>query len=102
MEESFYLGNDYKLLIEMTAPGFSMDDDDWDVSIKIGSRTLAKYAKADCIRDDEGNYYALVRGSDMRPGNLDIIFHAYVPDDDWDDGIMNEIDKQSLATIIKP
>lgn len=101
MEEPIYSGTDIKVLVTMEAPGFSMADDEWEVSLKSGGKVLRTYAKDDCIMDGDGNYYALVRAEDLRAGVIDIIFHAYVPDSDWDDGIRNETDKQQLTRVQK-
>lgn len=102
MAESLYLGTDLKILVKMEAPGFSMEDDEWEVMLKIGGKIVGEYPKAECIKDEEGNYYACVRGSSLKNGALDIVFHALVPDSDFmDDGLRNEYDKQPLATIKK-
>ena len=96
-----YSGTDLKILIEMEAPDFSMADDDWEVQLKSGTKVLKTYSKADSITDNQGNYYILVRATDLRAGKIDIVFHALVPDDDWDDGIRNETDKQALTRVVK-
>lgn len=100
-QESIYTGTDLKILIEMSAPGFSMEDDNWEVIFKSGSRVLKTCPKSECISDDDGKYYALVRATEIRQGKLDIVFHALVPDGDWDDGIRNETDRQALTTVKK-
>lgn len=101
MADQFYMGTDLKVLIEMTAPGFSMDDDDWEVILKSGSKILKTYTKEECVVGEDGKYYICVRSEDMKRGSIDIVFHALVPDEDWDDGIRNETDKQTFARILK-
>jgi len=101
MADSIYLGTDLKVLIEMEAPGFSMEDDDWEVLLKSGGKTLKTFPKDECIEDEEGKFYICVRATDLKTGTIDIVFHALVPDEDWDDGIRNEVDKKVLAQIIK-
>lgn len=101
MADSIYLGTDLKVLIEMEAPGFSMSEDNWEVSLKSGGKVLKTFAKDECIEDSEGKFYICIRAADLKTGTIDIVFHALVPDDDWDDGIRNEVDKKVLAQIIK-
>ena len=101
MENQIPLGSDIKVVIEMTAPGFSMNNDDWEVIFKCGGKTVATRTKAECIKDYQGNWYATLRGADMKNGMLSVVFHALVPDYDWDDGIRNEYDKQDIAPVVK-
>lgn len=101
MADQFYMGTDLKVLVEMEAPGFSMADDDWEVSLKSGSKVLVTFTKDQCAVDEDGKYYICVRSDVLRRGSIDIVFHAHVPDDDWDDGIRNETDKQNFAKILK-
>lgn len=101
MENQIPLGSDIKVLIEMSAPGFSMANDDWEVIFKCGGKAVATRSKSECIQDYQGNWYALLRGADMKNGELSIVFHAFVPDYDWDDGIRNEYDKQVIGPVVK-
>ena len=101
MNEQIYIGTDIKVQVSIEASGFSMEDDDWDVSLKSGGKVLKTYSKADCMMDSDGQFYALVRAEDLKSGDIDILFHALVPDEDWDDGLRNETDKQHLLKVLK-
>ena len=101
MAEPIYLGTDIKVRVLMEAPGFSMANDDWEVIFKCGGKVVATRAKADCIQDSTGNWYALLRGSEMKNGELSVVFHAKVPDYDWDDSIRNEYDKKTVGSVVK-
>lgn len=99
--DNWYVGEDLKFLVEMTAPGFSMDDDDWSVTVRIGSKDVAEFKKEDCIRDNDGNWYVCIEADILSRGPLTLVGHARIPDMDFDDGIRDEIDAKSMGKIDK-
>lgn len=103
MEGKDYIGGDFKLYVTMEAPGFDMMTDEWEVQIKVGNKVCQTITKAEAFVDDQDNWYVAVDGSTLREGKLDVVCHAKVPDDDFADGIRDEIDKhKNLTTIEKP
>lgn len=95
-----YDGTDLKIYVTMTASGFDMDDDDWDVSIKCGNKIVKTIPKADAQHGEDG-WFVCVKATDLRPGQIDIIGHAKIPDVDFDDDIRNEVEKEHLLTYEK-
>lgn len=95
-----YQGSDLKILVEMEASGFDMDLDDWSVGIKCGGKIVKTIKKEDAISTDDG-WIVCVRADDLKPGVLEVVGYAAVPDDDFDDGIRNEVDKDTLLTYQK-
>lgn len=98
---NWYLGTDLKFLVEMTAQGFSMDNNDWEVSVMCGTKTVSTFGKQDCIRDDDGNWYVCIKATLLKKGDLTLVAHALVPDTDFEDDIRNEVDKEKVGKILK-
>ena len=98
--DPFYLGGDLKFLVELEAPGFDMDDDRFTVTLK-GRKTEKVYEKADLVTDGEGKWYCCFESDDFGPGLIQVVLTAYVPDDDFEDGIRTEILKYNLINVLK-
>lgn len=75
-----------------------MDDDEWKVIISLGKKTV-EYTKENSIRDDSGQWYITLNTPDLGVGRAIITFVAYVPDDDFEDGIRTEIKEMPLITV---
>lgn len=100
-QERAWVGTGLKFAVTITAEGFSQDDDDWKVVFQCG-RNSVELTKADMsISEDNGNltYIANVDTSLLGTGDLSVITYAYVPDEDWDDGVRVEVDKQNILHI---
>lgn len=112
MEEKALVGTELKYKVEVTASGFSMDENDFTVEVRRGSRSKV-YGKNDMIireveSEGEGGqtvteteYYITIDTAFFGSGKYDFITRAYVPDDDFDDGLRTEIDKQSILIVNK-
>ena len=128
---AIFKGDEAKFSINLTAPGFSMDTDDFDVEIvsTIGG-SLKGYKNppagsgTDVIiyseqtetqvpsEDPQGEpttettntWYAIVNtGNELRPGgSLKVIATAYVPDAHANDGIRKQIATATLDKFIEP
>lgn len=96
-----YLGEELKFAVNITAQGFSMADDDFDIIVSVG-KIKQTYNKLDLVVDDQGNYYLLVDTTAFKKGDMYATIYAYVPDPDFDDGFRTEIDKVKLTTLIAP
>lgn len=102
-----FKGSERKFLLEITAPGFSMHDDNFTVTLK--QNTIVKeFAKADIIEEsytDEGTekyrYYLCFDTSIFNRGPVVCIVRAYVPDTDFPDGLRTEIDQFEI-TVVEP
>lgn len=97
----WYLGTDLKFLVEMTASGFSMDDNDWSVTVYIGNKAVKEYDKSECVRDDDGNWYVCIQSDLLKKGDISLVGHARVPDTDFDDNYRDEVDKQLVGRMLK-
>ena len=99
MDEAFF-GTETKWLINITSPGFDMDRDDFELVLKTGSKRVS-IKKQDCFKDEEDRWYFTFDTSLLKAGVVEIVTTAYVPDDDFPDGIRTEVDKKSLITTKK-
>lgn len=96
-----YLGEELKYAVDITATGFSMADDDFDIVITVGNKSET-YNKLDLVVDDQGTYYIMIDTTVFKKGDMYATVYAYVPDPDFDDGIRTEIDKVKLTKLINP
>lgn len=97
MNDFVYLGTKLKYLVTIQSSGFSMDRDDFDITLKRGgvSRT---FAKSELVSDGE-DYYLVFDTTDFGAGALEASVTARVPDEDFPDGIRTEVHKFRLTTI---
>lgn len=96
-----YVGTKLKYKVEITAEGFSMDENDFEVEVRRGKQSVV-ITKADMLMhdgDDGMEYYITIDTEALGPGTYEVITRAYVPDDDFEDGVRPEIDKQTLIPV---
>lgn len=98
--EKIYVGTELKFKIEIEAPGFSMDDDDFTVTIRRRSQEQL-FRKGDLVTDGEGGYYVCFDTAEFGAGLISAVIRAYVPDDDFEDGFRTEVMVVDLAMINK-
>lgn len=123
-----FKGDEAKFSINLTAPGFSMDTDDFDIEVVSTIGGSLKGSKGgtgtDVIiyseqtetqvpsEDPQGEpttettttWYAIVNtGNELRPGgSLKVIATAYVPDAHANDGVRKQIATTVLDKFIEP
>lgn len=97
MENFVWLGTELKYLVEITAHGFSMADDNFFIDLIRGGVTR-RFEKSDLITDGE-NYYLAFDTTDFGAGELYATITAYVPDNDFPDHLRTEVWKVKLTTI---
>lgn len=95
VNEAGWDGSGYKYAIQMEADGFDMDADDWTVTVKKGKKTI-EFTKENSTQDSEGQWYICVDSTLLGTGTFEIVYDAFVPDDDFPDGIRHEVIKQEL------
>lgn len=110
--QSFYKGDEVKFSIDLQAPGFSMDDNNFDIEVTSsggGSEKASKNApSADnallIFKETEGGedtWYAIIDTTKLGVGDLYVIATAHVPDVNANDGVRRQSAKQKLGAIIK-
>lgn len=87
-----------KYKVEISAEGFSQENDPWNVLVKDQfKRVQFNVDKDDCFRDSEGGYYFLF--TDALTGRYDATTTVNIPDDDYDDGYMRIVDRQHFVDV---
>ena len=97
-QERAWVGTGLKFAVNITAEGFSMEEDDFKVEFRCGRKKL-ELSKEDMSIGEDGAFIANVDTSLLGVGTLSVITTAYVPDEDWDGGLRTEIDKQDILII---
>ena len=104
-----FKGDEAKFSINLTAPGFSMDTDDFDIEVVSTIGGSLKGSKGGTgtdviIFNEDEAWYAIVNTEkELRPGgSLKVIATAYVPDAHADDGIRKQIATAVLDKFIEP
>lgn len=93
-----YIGTELKYLVEITASGFSMINDDFNILLKRGSTTHL-FQKDDLVRDGD-DFYLCFDSAEFGKGPVTVVITAYVPDTDFDDGLRTEVYKFDLVTTL--
>lgn len=91
-------GAGLKFAVTMTCQGFSMDDDNWTITVSRGSRSVV-FTKESSVRDNEGQWYICLDTSELGGGRCYITFEADVPDEDFPTGFRKEIQRFELINI---
>lgn len=124
----YYKGDEIKFAIKLEAPGFSMDDDDFDIEVKSGNTSvkgskgadhestagLVIFKETETVQPEpqEGEepqepvnvntWYAIVDTSSLPIGNMRVIATAYVIDVNANDGVRKNIAMQALGKLVEP
>jgi len=98
VRRTIYQGTELKFTLDIQSEGFSMADDDFKVVIKNTKKSVT-IPKSDMILDENENYLFTVDTGFMGTGEYWITTIAYVPDDDFDDGLRTEVQKQLLCVV---
>ena len=101
--EGMWLGGKTKYAITMECQGFDMNEDDWRVTVSRGPKKVVFTPQNAVYEEGEGNkpgqWYICLDSRELGPGKCYITFEALVPDDDFEDGIRNEIMRYELINI---
>ena len=124
---NYYRGDEIKFAINLEAPGFSMDDDDFDIEVKSGNTSVKGYKDSSKSEDSsvvifketetvqpetpEGEepqdpvtastWYAIVDTSTLALSNMRVIATAYIVDANANDGVRKNIAVQSLGKLVE-
>ena len=92
-----FIGTDLKFILEIESPGFDMDRDEFEVLLEGGEGSVL-LRKQDMVSDGE-NWYRCFSTKSLGAGLIRATVTAHVPDDDFEDGIRDEVDKYVIADI---
>ena len=102
-----YQGDEKKFAIELTAPGFNIDNDDFDIEVKSPKVSLkaSKGASTEQLvifSETSGSkkvWYAIVDTTTLSTGDINVIATAHIPDANANDGIRRESAVAVLGTL---
>lgn len=113
-----YKGEEKKFSINLTAQGFSMDEDDFEIEVATakGSVKASKSAPTDDLRifrepalagsgtsSEEGIWYGIIDTSKLPgTGDVKVIGAAFITDANANDGVRKEIAVGTLGTLVNP
>ena len=120
---AIYKGTEVKFGINLAAPGFDMDTDDFEISI-VSAATSISGAKgnpdssskirifsepsdssgesSDSSGESGSNWYAIAETDTLKTGVLKVIAKAYIPDANAADGIRTEVAVAELGILANP
>lgn len=109
---TFFKGTEIKFAIELTAEGFSMDDNNFDIQVatagssisgsKTGTATTGQGSQEVSIFKDGDTWYAVADTSSLKKGDLRVIATAHIPDNSVNDNMRNEIAVATLGNLQNP
>ena len=98
MQDQVFVGTKLKYAITVTSPGFNIAEDDLKVEIRRGEKSII-LNKEDLIVDENDQYYVCFDSAELGSGKVEAIITAFVPDDDFNDGIRTEVTKIDLVNL---
>lgn len=96
--DSIYIGTKLKYIVEIGCAGFSMKNDRFTVDLVRGPNTI-HFEKYDMELDENDCYFVCFDTLELGTGKVTAIVKAYVPDDDYEDGVRVEVQKIDLLYI---
>ena len=73
--------------------------------IRYGQRRVedhrheVEFTPENAVQDDNNQWYICFDTAELGPGEVDIIFEAFVPDEDFESGVRREVQKYRLVNI---
>lgn len=124
---NYYKGDEIKFAINLGAPGFSMDENDFDIEVKSGNTSVKGYKDPSKSEDTpvvifketttvtpetEGDeepqepvtvstWYAIVDTSSLALADMRVIATAYIVDANANDGVRKNIAVQKLGKLVE-
>ena len=92
-----YIRTDLKWLINVECEGFDMDEDDFDVELRCGAQCY-KCKDSEVVKEGD-DWYLCIDTTKFKPGLLQMVFMAYVPDDAFEDGTRTEVGVLNLCQL---
>lgn len=96
--QGHYIGSDLKFAIDIKAEGFDMASDEFKLELRCGS-VSHEVSEEELAHDSEGQCYLLVDTTEFPTGILKMIVTAYVPDEDFPNGVRREVGQVDLCRI---
>lgn len=89
---NIFIGTELKLNIHIEPIGsLSMSDYDWEADVYCSAKSVLNIKKEQAVQVDDNNYILLVDTEKLGAGRVKCKIAAYIPDEDFEDGIRNEV-----------
>lgn len=98
IQRTIYQGTELKFALDIDIEGFSMDSDDFKVTIK-NTKSEITIPKSEMLLTENDEWLFTVDTAQMGTGDYYVIVTAYVPDTDFEDGLRTEVQKQLLCVV---
>jgi len=98
-EEYGYVGSGLKWAVNMTCDGFDINQDEWKIIVTRGTNIIEFTPENATYDEDDDQWYICLDSTELGPGNAIITFVAYVPDEDFPNGIRTEVAEYDLINI---
>mgnify|MGYP006967262175 CR=1 FL=1 len=86
------LGTEFKINVHVEPiDGMHMSGYDFECEFYCYRNKTIKVSKRDMVMVDEDNYVALVDSAKIGAGKVNLLFTAYIPDDDFSDMLRTEV-----------
>lgn len=95
----YYVGEDLKFKITLTADGFEQSTDNYEIDFYCGDNTVKHFTQADMKTGLDGDYYLLINTKGMQPGVMRMVITAHIPDNDFPDHFRDEMESISLGPL---
>lgn len=96
-----YLGTELKFSLDIQVEGFDMLDDDFKIIVKTANtKRVVEITKGEMILTDEDVFLFTIDTAILGTGEYYITTFAYVPDEDFDDGLRTEVHKKLLCEVM--
>jgi len=96
-ESGYYIGEDLKFEVTLTATGFNQDCDSYTIDFYAGNKHLT-FTQDDVISRG-GKFYLPVPTVNLAPGMMRMVITAEIPDTDFPDGKRTEITVVNLPSL---
>lgn len=96
--DRFYTGDDLKFQITLTAEGFDQTSCNYNIDLYCG-KNVQHFDQDDVKEGADGKFYLPIPKTKLSPGLMKMVITAHVPDDDFADGIRDEVEVINLGTI---
>ena len=90
MEDSAFVGTMLKYAVNITADGFDIAEDGFEIDLSTGKKNL-HFDKADLPFDVNNQYYLCFDSEKLGPGLVVAKVTAHVPDSDFEGGVRDEV-----------
>ena len=100
MEDRADYGTELKYAVNITAKGFDINEDSFEIDLYCGPKKL-HFDKADLRVGSDNQYYLCFNSKDIGPGIVTAVITAHVPDTDFNDNVRDEVVSFFLINIKK-